>query len=117
MAGKALLAVGTALMARSTRKGTILRDIFEHPAESARAARETASEGAAKAGQAASGVADAVTQVVGEVIDTIRRDFARKIRPVRPRHAHDDHDEPAPEDLSDGKPEGASRGDGDDRVH
>jgi hypothetical protein len=44
-----------------------------------------------------SGVADAVGQVVGEVFDTIRRDFARKVRPVRPRHAHDDEPEDRPE--------------------
>jgi hypothetical protein len=119
MAGKALLAVDTALAARGARKSSILRDIFDNPAESARAGRDTAQEGAAKAGQAASGVADAVTQVVGEVIDTIRRDFARKIRPVRPRHAHDEHDEPAPEDLGDADDKRAAgpRGEGDDRMH
>lgn len=118
MAGSMLLALGTALVARGTRKGSILRDLFEHPAETTRAARDTASDGAAKAGDAMSGVADAVTQVVGDVIDTIRRDWNRKVRPVRPRHAHDEHDEPPPEDLSEAeeKREGP-RAEGDDRVH
>lgn len=119
IAGSALLALGTALVSRGTRKGSILRDIFDHPGESSRAARDTASEGAAKAGDTASGVADAVTQVVGEVIDTIRRDWNRKVRPVRPRHAHDEHDEPAPEDLADAgeKRDGETRAEGDDRMH
>ena len=123
MAGKALLAVGTALVARSARKGSILRDIFEHPAETAKTARDTASEGASRAGDAMGAVADTVTQVVGDVIDTIRRDWARKVRPVRPRHAHDEHDEPAPEDLvepeetRDGSRDPGPRTEGDDRMH
>lgn len=128
MAGKTLLAVGAALVARGGQKSSFLRDIFEHPAESAKAARDTATEGASKAGEAVSGVADAVTQVVGDVIDTIRRDWNRKVRPVRPRHAHDEHDEPPPEDLAENladggekpqgeKPEGGPRAEGDDRVH
>ena len=101
VAGSALLALGTALLSRGTRKGSVLRDIFERRGEQA---REAGAEAAAKAGGAASGVADAVSQVVGDVFDAVRRDFARKIRPVRPRHAHDEHDE----DRSDG---------GDDRMH
>jgi hypothetical protein len=118
VAGKALLAVGAALATRGARKSTSLRDIFDHPADTARAARDTASEGASKAGEAMSGVAETVTQVVGDVIDTIRRDWARKVRPVRPRHAHDEHDEPTSEDLAEGeeKREGP-RAEGDDRVH
>lgn len=103
VAGSALLALGTALVSRGTRKGSVLRDIFDHPGESARAARDAGAEAADKAGQAASGVADAVSQAVGEVIDAVRRDFARKIRPVRPRHAHDEEED---------RPEG-----GDDRMH
>ncbi len=119
VAGKALLAVGAALATRGARKSTILRDIFDHPAESAKAARDTASEGATRAGETVSNVAETVTQVVGDVIDTIRRDWARKVRPVRPRHAHDEHDEPAPEEAAEADPprEGGPRAEGDDRVH
>ena len=46
-------------------------------------------------------MADAVSGVVGDVIDTIRRDFARKMKPVRPRHAHDEHDEDKPDGTDD----------------
>ena len=101
IAGSALLALGTALVSRGTRKGSILRDIFDHPAENARAARDAGTDAASKAGQAASGVAEAVSGVVGDVIDSIRRDFNRNIRPVRPRHAHDEHDEDRPEGNDD----------------
>lgn len=101
VAGSALLALGTALVSRGTRKGSILRDIFDRPNENARAARDAGADAAARAGQAASGVADAVSGVVGDVIDTIRRDFARKMKPVRPRHAHDEHDEDKPDGTDD----------------
>ena len=100
VAGSALLALGTALVAR---KGSVFRDIFDRPNEGARTAKAAGGEAAQKAGEAVSGVADAVGQVVGEVFDTIRRDFARKVRPVRPRHAQDEE----PEDKADG----------DDRMH
>jgi hypothetical protein len=104
VAGSALLALGTALVSRGARKSSVFRDIFDHPPEGARTAKAAGGEAASKAGEAMSGVADAVGQVVGDVFDSIRRDFARKVRPVRPRHAHD-------EDPDD-KPEGA-----DDRMH
>ena len=103
VAGSALLALGTALVSRGARKGSVFRDISDHPTESARTAKAAGGEAAQKAGEAVSGVADAVGQVVGEVFDTIRRDFARKVRPVRPRHAPDEE----PEDKADG----------DDRMH
>ena len=91
VAGSALLALGSALLARGGKPGSILRNIFDRPTETARAARDTGTGAASKAGEAVSGMADTVAQAVGEVIDTIRRDVARKIRPVRPRHAHDEH--------------------------
>lgn len=103
VAGSALLALGTALVSRGARKGSVFRDIFDHPTESARTAKAAGGEAAQKAGETVSNVADAVGQVVGEVFDTIRRDFARKVRPVRPRHAQDEE----PEDKADG----------DDRMH
>jgi hypothetical protein len=113
IAGSALLALGTALVARGTRKGSVLRDIFNRPGESARAARDPGSGAADRAGEAVSGVADAVGHVVGEVFDTLRRDFVRKIRPVRPRHAHDDNEAEEPQPETDGpKAEGS-----DDRMH
>ena len=93
VAGSALLALGSALVARGGRPGSILRTIFDHPGDSARAARDAGTGAASKAGEAMSGMADTVAQAVGEVIETIRRDVARKIRPVRPRHAHDEHAE------------------------
>ena len=101
VAGSALLALGAALASRGTGKSSFLRDIFDRPGEKAHAAREGASEAASRAGQAASGVADAVSGAVSDVIDSIRRDFARKIKPVRPRHAHDEHDEDRPEGSDD----------------
>jgi hypothetical protein len=113
IAGSALLALGTALVARGTRKGSILRDIFDNPGESARAARDAGSGAAGRAGEAVSGVADAVGQAVGEVFDTLRRDFVRKIRPVRPRHAHDNHEAEEPQPEAEGpRAEGP-----DDRMH
>jgi hypothetical protein len=102
MAGSALLALGTALIAK---KAPNLRDIFAHPGRSARTARDAGAEAAGRAGEAVGGVADAVGAVVGDVIDTLRRDFARKIRPVRPRHAHDEEEAEEP------------RAEGDDRMH
>jgi hypothetical protein len=114
MAGSALLALGSALLARGTRKGSVLRDIFEHPGASARAARDAGSDAASRAGGAVSGVADAVGQAVSEVFDTLRRDFVRKVRPVRPRHAHDEHDaeEASPDAEGSPRPEAT-----DDRMH
>lgn len=102
VAGSALLALGAALASRGAPKGSVLRDIFDHPGRSARAAGEAGAEAAGKAGQAAGGVADAVSQAVGEVIEAVRRDLARKVRPVRPRHAHDEDED---------------RAEGDDRMH
>lgn len=114
-AGSALLALGTALLARGTRPGSVLRDIFGPRDEGAKAARDAesgaghradrAGEAANRAGEAMSGMADAVAQTVGEVIDALRRDISRKVRPVRPRHAHDE-------------PEGEEGpGGGEDRMH
>lgn len=104
-AASALLAIGTALLSRGTRKGSVLRDILDHPAQSARAARDAGSETASKGADTVGDMAETASRIVGEVIDAIRRDVARKIRPVRPRHAHDDHD-------AEDRPEA-----GDDRMH
>ena len=98
MAATALLALGAAIVQRGTGKASPAREAFEHPAEAAQAARDAASGAARKGAEAAGAVADAVAQAVGEAFDAIRRDVARKIRPVRPRHAHDDPEEEAGED-------------------
>ena len=78
MAGSALLALGTALASRKAPKGSFFRNIFDHPTEAAKTAETAGADAARKAGDAASGVSQAVNQVVTEVIDTIRRDWARK---------------------------------------
>lgn len=93
MAGRTLLALGSALLARGAARSSVLRDILGHPKEGEPTAGERMAGAANKAGETVSGVAEAVAQAVGDVIETIRRDVARKIRPVRPRHAHDEHDE------------------------
>lgn len=104
VAASALLSLGAALAARGTRKGTILRDIFDHPGESAKAARDTGADAASKAGETMSGVAQAVNQAVGDVIDTVRRDFVRKMRGARSA----DGTEPEAQDKRDND---------EDRVH
>lgn len=127
VAGRTLLALGSALLAKGAGRSSLLRDILgragpgaqpaEDPgADPLRAARERGAQAAGRAGEAVGQVADAVSQAVGEVIEAIRRDFGRKVRPVRPRHAHDEHDEDGeegPEAPADPPRPGAP----DDRMH
>ena len=94
VAGSALLALGTALASRKAPRGSFFRNIFEHPAEAAKTAEAAGAETAHKAGDAASGVSQAVSQLVTEVVETIRRDWARKSGGSRRKDADDAQPEP-----------------------
>ena len=104
IAGSALLALGTALASRKAPKGSFFRNIFDHPTEAARTAESTGADAARKAGDAVSGVSQAVNQVVTEVVETIRRDWARKTGGASAK------------DTDDAQPEPAREGD-EDRLH
>jgi len=104
VAGSALLALGAALASRGAPKGSFFRNIFDHPAEAAKTAEGAGADAARKAGDAVSGVSQAVNQVVTEVVETIRRDWARKTGAPRPK------------EDGDAQPEPGREGD-DDRLH
>jgi hypothetical protein len=76
--GSAMLALGSALASRKAPKGSFFRNIFDHPAEAAKTAETTGADAARKASDTVSGVSLAVNQVVTDVVETIRRDWARK---------------------------------------
>ena len=94
VAGSALLALGSALASRKSPKGSFFRNIFDHPAEAAKTAETASAETAQKAGDAASGVSQAVNQIVTEVVETIRRDWARKTGPASAKDTGDAQPEP-----------------------
>jgi hypothetical protein len=94
VAGSALLALGTALASRKAPKGSFFRNIFEHPAEAAKTAEGAGADATRKAGDAVSGVSQAVNQVVSEVVETIRRDWARKTGATRAKDSDDSQPEP-----------------------
>ena len=104
VAGSALLALGTALASRKAPKGSFFRNIFDHPAEAAKTAEGAGADAAHKAGDTVSGVSQAVNQVVTEVVETIRRDWARKTGAPRAK------------DTDDAQPEPDREGD-EDRLH
>ena len=97
VAGSALLALGTALASRKAPKGSFFRNIFDHPAQAAKTAETAGADAAHKAGETASGVAQAVNQVVAEVVETIRRDWARKTGGARAKDEGDAQPEPKPD--------------------
>ena len=97
VAGSALLALGTALASRKAPKGSFFRNIFEHPAEAAKTAEGAGADATRKAGDAVSGVSQAVNQVVSEVVETIRRDWARKTGAPRAKDSDDSQPEPGRE--------------------
>ncbi|WP_210529047.1 hypothetical protein [Rubellimicrobium arenae] len=82
IAGGALLAVGSALLSRAAPKGSVFRTIFDHPVETAKSAEQAGAKAASDAGDAVSGVANAVGQVVGEVFDSLRRELGRRRQPA-----------------------------------
>lgn len=104
VAGSALLALGSALASRGAPKGSFFRNIFDHPAEAARTAEAGGAKAAEATSETLSGVSQAVNQVVSDVVETIRRDWARKTGAARPK------------DGDDAQPEPGREGD-DDRLH
>lgn len=104
VAGSALLALGSALASRGAPKGSFFRNIFDHPAQAAKTAEEEGAKAADAAGETLNGVSQAVNQIVNDVVETIRRDWARKTGGARPK------------DAGDAQPEPGREGD-DDRLH